>query len=91
MKTPMTDQLHRTLREKGDAFRQFSRNGRWGTCGCCPRDIQNNAYPEYCEFTERQDHHLSATSLAESWEIRFRGNAPKSGQNAKGDARRADA
>lgn len=83
MKTPRTEQLERTLNEGADGFRQFSRNGQWGTCAGCPRDLQNNAYPEYCADTDRYDHHLTATQLAESWEIYFKGNAPKSGQNVK--------
>lgn len=56
------------LRERADAFRQFSRNGRWGTCGGCPRDARGDAYPEFCEHTERYDHQLTATQLAENFE-----------------------
>lgn len=48
-----------------DAFRQFSRNGRWGTCVCCPRDSDGNAYPEFCLDTNRYDHNLTVDSLAE--------------------------
>lgn len=85
MKTPMTIQTEKTLREIGDCFRQFSRNGRWGTCGGCPRDVQGNAYPEHCADTDRYDHHLTATGLAETWDIYFKGNVLKSGQNVKSD------
>ena len=53
--------------EMRDRFRQFSRNGRWGTCGACPRDRDGNAYPEACEFTERGDHTLDVDSLAEQF------------------------
>lgn len=50
-----------------DAFRQASRNGRWGTCGGCPQDTQGNAYPEFCEMRARYDHHLTIEALAKSW------------------------
>jgi hypothetical protein len=83
MKTPMTIQTEKTLREIGDNFRQFARNGRWGTCGGCPRDVQGNAYPEHCADTDRYDHQLGASSLAETWGIYFKANAPKSRQNAR--------
>lgn len=56
------------LRERADAFRQFSRNGRWGTCVACPRDTRGDAYPEFCAFTERYDHLLNAQSLAENFD-----------------------
>lgn len=36
-----------------------ARNGRWGTCGGCPRDAEGRAYPERCEFTGRYDHNLT--------------------------------
>lgn len=31
----MDIQTERTLQQIADNFRQFSRNGRWGTCGGC--------------------------------------------------------
>lgn len=36
-----------------------ARNGRWGTCVCCPRDDEGSAYPERCEFTARYDHNIT--------------------------------
>ena len=60
------------LRETADGFLQFYRNGRWGTCVSCPRDSHRRAYPEFCEFTDRYDHHLTATGLAEQFENRRR-------------------
>jgi hypothetical protein len=51
-----------------DAFRQFARNGRWGTCGACPRDGRGDAYPEYCQFTNRYDHQIDVKSLGEQFE-----------------------
>ena len=46
-----------------DALVQFSRNGRWGTCGDCPRDVDGAVYPEFCHYTYRYDHHLDIDSL----------------------------
>ena len=57
------------LRERGDSFVQFSRNGRWGTCVDCPRDRELHAFPEFCPFTDRYDHQLTAKELAENFEI----------------------
>jgi hypothetical protein len=55
-------------------FRQhyqcFARNGRWGTCVDCPRDTNDQPYPEFCENSYRYDHHLDAHQLAEQWERR---------------------
>lgn len=51
--------------EMSSHFRMFARNGRWGTCGGCPRDSEGNAYPEFCEFTKRHDHKLTVDDLAE--------------------------
>lgn len=51
-----------------DAFRQFARNGRCGTCRDCPRDGRADAFPEYCKHTNRPDHQLGASSLAEQFE-----------------------
>lgn len=48
-----------------DHFRQFARNGRWGTCVSCPRDSDGHAYPECCQFTERYDHNLDVDLLAQ--------------------------
>ncbi len=58
-----------------DCFLQFSRNGRWGTCGACPRDSDGHAYPEFCAFTERYDHQLSVDELAEAHKA-YTQNAP---------------
>ncbi len=38
--------------------KQLLRNGRWGTCVCCPRDAAGDVYPERCEETKRYDHWL---------------------------------
>lgn len=60
----MTDmKIHPDMK---DAFRQFSRNGRWGTCGGCPRDSNGNTYPEFCGLTNRHDHNLDVDALANS-------------------------
>lgn len=63
------DRTMYALRERGDSFVQFSRNGRWGTCGYCPRDREHHAFPEFCAFTDRYDHQLTAKELAENFEI----------------------
>lgn len=49
-------------------YRMFSRNGRWGTCCDCPRNHNTlEAYPEFCKYTDRSDHQLSADDLAEQF------------------------
>jgi len=48
-------------------FKMFTRNDRWGTCGDCPIDSEGNKYPEFCENTERYDHHLSFDELNEAY------------------------
>lgn len=50
-----------------DWFIQFARNGRWGTCGGCPRDTDKHAYPEFCPDTDRYDHQLTIDSLVETY------------------------
>lgn len=50
-----------------DSFRQFARNGRWGTCGGCPHDEEGRAYPEFCASTDRYDHRLTVEDLAETY------------------------
>lgn len=57
------------LRECADGFRQLARNGRWGTCSRCPRDARGDAYPEFCESTDRYDHQLTAISQARQFEF----------------------
>lgn len=53
----------------GDAFRQFSRNGRWGECMECPRDNDGHAYPEFCSNTHSKDHHMTIDQLRNKWKI----------------------
>lgn len=36
----------------------IARNGRWGTCGACPRDHMGKVFPERCDYTDRYDHNL---------------------------------
>ncbi len=55
-----------------DGFRQFMRNGRWGTCVGCPRDKQNRAYPEFCSSTKRYDHQLNVDELAHMYKAHTR-------------------
>lgn len=55
------------LKKTASHLRMFARNGRWGTCTDCPRDSEENAFPEFCVNTERYDHHLTMQSLAEQW------------------------
>ena len=63
----MTEKTRQVIRQLSDSFRQFARNGRWGTCASCPRDSENHAYPEFCQFTERYDHNLDVDDLAATW------------------------
>lgn len=37
----------------------IARNGRWGTCSGCPRDLNGKVFPERCEYTGRYDHNIS--------------------------------
>jgi len=64
--TKKQKEMHNSLL---DCFRQFMRNGRWGTCAGCPRDNQNHAYPEFCSNTNRYDHQLTLDGLAENYKI----------------------
>jgi hypothetical protein len=52
--------------EMKSAFRQFSRNGRWGTCGDCPCDSNDEPYPEFCSHTKRSDHNLNVDQLVDA-------------------------
>ncbi len=56
------------LRQTADTFRQFSRNGRWGSCGFCPRDMHGHSYPEFCKEGHRVTHWMTAKDLAENFE-----------------------
>ena len=56
------------LKHLSDAFRQASRNGRWGSCVACPQDSNGHEYPEFCVYTNRYDHQLTINELAETWE-----------------------
>lgn len=51
-----------------DAFVQFSRNERWGTCVECPKLLDGTVYPEFCTNTKRYDHQLTLDSLVEYYE-----------------------
>lgn len=62
------DLQRKAVKRMADGFRQFSRNGRWGTCADCPCDSHNHAYPEFCVNTDRYDHQLTANSLANQFE-----------------------
>jgi hypothetical protein len=50
--------------ELRSAFADFSRNGRWGTCGECPQDGYGRNLPELCAFTSRDDHQLDIDALS---------------------------
>lgn len=53
-----------------DAFHQFARNFRWGTCGDCPRS-DGRAYPEFCTHTARGDHNLRLHDLTRQADLFF--------------------
>ena len=65
----MVSLIHKEVKQKSpsivDGFRQFARNGRWGTCGFCPKDSEGHSIPEACEHQARYDHNLTAEQLAE--------------------------
>lgn len=65
MKIPTVEQV-----DFADAFHQFARNHRWGTCVDCPVDSRGDVYPEFCENTARYDHQLTVDQLAEQWKSR---------------------
>jgi hypothetical protein len=56
------------MNKMGDGFRQFMRNGVWGTCVDCPRDSAEHAYPEFCTNATRDDHLLAPSDLFEHYE-----------------------
>ena len=65
------------LKEMADSFRQFGRNGCWGTCVECPRDEEGHTYPEFCKhFGIRYDHQLTVDQLATHWNARFPKETP---------------
>lgn len=64
--TTDNEKLWYALSEMGPHFRAFSRNGRWGTCGGCPRSGPD-VYPEFCTDTKRGDHQLTLDGLVHSW------------------------
>lgn len=66
MKVP-SEAHKKAMRSRGDSFSQFMRNGVWGTCVDCPRDSNENAYPEFCEHALRSDHQLEANDLFETY------------------------
>lgn len=57
--------------QNADAFHQFARNARWGTCVDCPRDAYRYTYPEFCVNNDRYDHHLDIDSLAHFWKAHY--------------------
>lgn len=69
----MRHQRSTAIRSTEEGFKCFIRNERWGTCADCPRDSQNNPFPEFCENTTREDHLLSLDSLCEQYKFSLRG------------------
>ena len=55
------------MADSEDSFRQFMRNGVWGTCGGCPRDSTGRTYPEFCSDKGRSDHRLAPAQLFEQY------------------------
>lgn len=63
-----------------DDFKQYSRNGRWGTCVECPRDQgQQQAFSESCAETTRYDHRLNFDALMEQNNSRLRALQERAG------------
>lgn len=50
-----------------EAFADFAKNERWGTCGWCPRDGNGVPHPEFCDSTKRYDHNLTGYQLIEAY------------------------
>lgn len=50
-----------------NAFHQFARNERWGTCVDCPRDGDGRVLPELCVNTRRYDHNLKLDGLVAAY------------------------
>jgi hypothetical protein len=72
VKRPPNDTKTNVARLMSDEFAQFARNGRWGTCGHCPRDSSGGAYPEFCDEFERSDHQLELAGLVRLFDLRVR-------------------
>ena len=64
----MKDPRQYAARRNAMPFRMFSRNGRWGTCVECPRDVSGEVYPEFCPHTGRYDHQLTLDDLVKSFD-----------------------
>ena len=76
----MSEDVVRPNGQLAAAFRAYSRNGRWGTCGDCPRDGDGLVIPELCENAKRYDHHLTIDELCEAtkrWESAVRAIASR--------------
>ena len=71
-----------------DAFEQFMRNGRWGTCGSCPTGSEGRRFPEMCDNTARTDHHLDLESLCSQYQLAHQdaANELDGGVNGKNNA-----
>lgn len=65
----MKDARVRAAAEMQSALADFSRNGRWGTCGSCPCDGQGRKLPELCENTSDASHQLNIDSLAKQFNL----------------------
>jgi hypothetical protein len=64
------DKVHQNvMKQMDDRFRQFMRNGVWGTCVDCPRDNHQHAYPEFCANKQRSDHLLTPDELFEQYNM----------------------
>lgn len=71
-KLPEVPGHSQVLRYNDDRFRQFLRNGLWGTCPCCPRDNDNGAYPEFCAFADASVHHRTFEELVKEYETELK-------------------
>ena len=60
---------HELRKSRLDMFEQFRRNGKWGTCGDCPK-TDGKSFPEFCINFKRSDHTLDITSMCEQYKLR---------------------
>ena len=63
----LPDNIAIALAHTREAFACFMRNGRWGTCGSCPRLADGMVVPELCPNTEGSDHHLTLEGLVDQY------------------------
>ena len=67
MKKALPENIARALSHTRDGFACFMRNGRWGSCGNCPRLTDGTVLPELCPDTDRSDHQSTLEGLVDQY------------------------